>query len=315
MDLKLRFLSEVREPVTSELGGKGRSLALLSKHRFNVPRGFIVPSSVFETFIEKNGFQRTFQKIISEISESNLTAKSEELMRTILEGTIPSTISLRIRKGLDRLSVEYVALRSSAVSEDSTAVSFAGLHASFLNIPSRPELVLKYVKRCWASLFNERAMRYRFKKGLPYLEGMAVVVQDMIHATVAGTTFTVHPDAKANDLMVIEATWGLGETLVSGSITPDRYIINKIDWTIEDKIMGGKNIMSLPSKDGAKLVKTPSEKRRSFCLTDYMAISIARLCSEIEMVFGQPQDIEWCIDNRGVWVLQSRPITSLEVGK
>jgi len=315
MDLKLRFLSEASEPTVSELGGKGRSLAFLANRGFNVPRGFIVPSFVFQTFIEENGFTDILQKRISDIGGSNLKDISEELKAIILGGRIPRAVTSSIREGLDKLAVEHVAIRSSAVSEDSQKASFAGLYDSFLNIPPRIDLVLDCIKRCWASLFNERAMRYRLKRGLPYLEGMAVIVQEMILPTVAGTAFTTHPDAKDKDLMVIEATWGLGEALVSGSITPDQYTINKLDLIITNKILGSKHLMILPSKNGTKLAKTPVREKDTFCLDDEMVISLARLCLETEKLFGYPQDVEWCIDDRAIWMLQSRPITTLEVNK
>lgn len=160
----IRFLNEIKEPKVSELGGKGYSLAVLMNHGFNVPKGFVITSETFFKFLKENNLMETIEKLTSEINESNFQEKSKEIRNLILKGNISDEIISEIKKALKKLNAEYVSIRSSAVSEDSLKASFAGLHDTFLNVRAKIEPVLENVKRCWASLFNDRAVIYRIKK-------------------------------------------------------------------------------------------------------------------------------------------------------
>ncbi|MEM4500493.1 MAG: PEP/pyruvate-binding domain-containing protein, partial [Candidatus Woesearchaeota archaeon] len=179
-----------------------------------------------------------------------------------------------------------VSVRSSAVSEDSLRVSFAGMHDTFLNVKAELELVLENVKKCWASLFSERAVIYRMKKGVLRLEGMAVIVQEMIPAEVSGVTFTLHPLNK--NALLIESARGLGDLIVSGKIIPDYFVINRKTLSILEKRIN-ERIPSLSDSDVKK---------------------IAKICLKVEKIFINPQDIEWCIFDNRIWLLQSRAITT-----
>jgi len=310
----VKFLDEIKEPKVSELGGKGYSLAVLTSNGFNVPRGFIIVSEAFFEYLWQNNIMEEVQKLSSEINENNFKEKSSEIRNLILSNKIKENIESEVKDALDKLNAHYVSIRSSAVSEDSLRASFAGLHDTFLNVKAEASSVLENIKKCWASLFNERAVIYRIKKGIPHLEGMAVVVQEMIPAEIAGVTFTAHPDTRDRKLIVIEATWGLGESLVSGSITPDLYILNKESLEIVKKVLGRKKILIVPSKSGVIKKEAQKEEMEEFCLTDKDLKEIALICLKVEKVFKFPQDIEWCIDKeRMIFMLQSRPITSIEV--
>ena len=278
----IRFLNEIKEPKVSELGGKGYSLAVLMNHGFNVPKGFVITSETFFKFLKENNLMETIEKLTSEINESNFQEKSKEIRNLILKGNISDEIISEIKKALKKLNAEYVSIRSSAVSEDSLKASFAGLHDTFLNVRAKIEPVLENVKRCWASLFNDRAVIYRIKKKIPHLEGMAVIVQEMIPAEVSGVTFTVH--LTNENVLLIEYTSGTGELLVSGEIMPNSAIINR-------------SSLEVNKNDYDDL------------LSDEILKEFAKIFLKIESVFGTPQDIEWCYYSSNLWILQSRPIT------
>ena len=311
----VKFLDEIKEPRVSELGGKGYSLAVLMNNGFNVPKGFVIISDTFFGYLKQNNQMEKIEKLTSEINKNNFQKKSEEIKNLILNGKMPEEITQEIKENLNKLNIQYVSVRSSAVSEDSLKASFAGMHDTFLNIKTALNLVLENVKKCWASLFNERAILYRIRKKIPHLEGIAVVTQEMIPADVSGTTFTAHPDTRDRSIMVIECSYGLGEAIVSGLVTPDRYIVDKNNGRVVERILGRKKITVKPNKNGTKRVDTLKEKMNTFCLSDILIRSLAMICLNIEKHFRYPQDIEWCIHKNKIWILQSRSITSLEVKK
>jgi len=278
----IKFLNEIEEPNVSELGGKGYSLAVLMNHGFNVPKGFVITSEVFFKFLKENNLLETIEKLTSEINESNFQEKSGEIRNLILKGKISDKIISEIKQALEKLNVKYVSIRSSAVSEDSLKASFAGLHDTFLNVRAEIEPVLENVKKCWASLFNDRAVIYRIKKKIPHLEGMAVIIQEMIPAEISGITFTIHPTNKR--VILIEFTSEIGETIVSGKVIPSSATIDR----------------------GSLLIKESND----LIIDEKKLIEIAKTCLKIEEVFGKPQDIEWCIQNDEVYILQSRSITT-----
>jgi pyruvate,water dikinase len=282
----VKFLNEIKEPKVSELGGKGYSLAVLTNNGFNVPRGFIIISRTFFEYLRQNDMMERIQELSSEINENNFEEKGREIRNLILSGKIQENIESEVKEALSKLNANYVSVRSSAVSEDSLKASFAGLHDTFLNVKVEVSSVLENVKKCWASLFNDRAVIYRIKKGIPHLEGMAVIVQEMIPANISGITFTFHPmNEKA---MLIEFAPGLGDKVVSGEIIPTTVVINRENLTIIEKKYKKEKIM-------------PKN----------ILIKLAKICLKIESVFNSPQDIEWCISKNSIWILQSRPITIL----
>jgi len=302
-------LDGIKDLTIRELGGKGYSLAILLDNSFNIPEGFVVTSQAFFEFLEHNNSLGMISDLASEIGIENFTVKSKEMKDIVLAGVFPEEISCEIGNQLGTMNAENVAVRSSALSEDSANLSFAGLHDTFLNMKAELNLVLETVKNCLASLFNERALVYRLRKGVPYLEGMAVIVQRMIPAAVSGTTFTVHPDTRKENMLVVECSWGLGETVVGGKVTPDRFIVRKDDLQIIDRRLGRKKIMIKGGKNGTIEVATPTNKQHIFCANDDLIRNICKVCISIEKLFLSPQDIEWCISKDEIWILQSRAIT------
>jgi pyruvate,water dikinase len=304
----VKFLGEIKEPKVSELGGKGYSLAVLVNNGFNVPRGFILISEAFFGYLRKNNMIEKVRKLSSEINENNFREKSREIKGSIFSGKIPREVVREVEVGLRKLNAKFVSVRSSAVSEDSLKASFAGLHDTFLNIKAEINSILENVKKCWASFFNERAIIYRVKKKIPHLEGMAVIIQEMIPSEVSGIVFTTHP---MNDkFLLIEASYGIGDMVVGGRVEPDDYVVNRETLEIVERKIGRKSIMTAIEGKETKVVNVERELAESQALSDEKIKEIAKISLKVEKIFNYPQDIEWCMWGGKLWLLQSRPITS-----
>jgi len=303
----VKSLSEIKEPKVSELGGKGYSLAMLINNGFNVPKGFVIVLNAFFEYLNQNNLMGKIEKLTSEINENNFQEKGKEIKSIILQGEIPAQIVSEINKNLDKLNAQYSSIRSSAVSEDSLRASFAGLHDTFLGIKTEHLLILEHIKKCWASLFNERAVIYRIKKGIPHLEGMAVIVQEMILADVSGITFTIHPTEQKT--LLVETSYGIGDMIVNGKVEPDAYAVNRESLEIAEKKIGRKDKMSTVESERIKVVDIGKELTEKQVLSDPKIKEIAKICLKVEKIFNHFQDIEWCISNNKLWLLQSRAIT------
>ena len=306
----IKSLSNLKEPKILEVGGKGYSLAILTNNGFNVPVGCVITSNAFFDFLRANDLMERIEKRSAEISEDNFKEKSEETRNLILMGKIPKGIALEVKDALSKLNVQYVSIRSSGVSEDSLNASFAGLFDTFLNIKPEPDLVSENIKKCWASLFNERAIIYRLRKKIPHLERMAVVVQEMIPAEISGITFTTH--FLNNENLLIESSYGFGDMIVSGKVEPDNYTVNRENLEIREKKIGRKNKMSTVESEEIKIVEIGKELAEKQVLSDDKIKEIAKVCLKVEKIFNYPQDIEWCISNNKLWLLQSRAITGVK---
>jgi pyruvate,water dikinase len=303
----VKFLDEIKEPKVSELGGKGYSLAVLTNNGFNVPRGFILISEAFFEYLKKNNMIEKVRKLSSEIDENNFREKSREIRNLILSGKIQENIESEVKEALSKLNANHVSVRSSAVSEDSLKASFAGLLDTFLNVKAEISSVLENVKKCWASLFNDRAVIYRIKKKIPHLEGMAVIIQEMIPAEVSGVAFTIHPMDKKS--LVIEASYGIGDMVVGGKVEPDEYVVDRETLEIKERKIGKKDKMTIIGNEGIKVVNVEKELIERETLSSNKIKEIAKLSLKVEEVFKYPQDIEWCIWRDKLWLLQSRAIT------
>ena len=203
-----------------------------------------------------------------------------------------------------------VAVRSSATAEDSKTASWAGELETYLNVTEK--YVIKYVIRCWSSLFTPRAIFYRFEKKLHKKPvSVAVVIQEMVQSEISGIAFTVHPVTKDRNQMVIEAGFGLGEAIVSGQITPDTYVVHKDDFSILD-INVSEQTMAIV-KSGAKNIhkKLSAKRGGKQKLSGKQIVEIAKLCKKIEQHYKHPQDIEWAFCKGKFFITQSRPITTL----
>ncbi len=291
----------------SEAGGKAYSLGVLSKKGYPIPPGFVLTSSLFAEYLRHNGLSRELQQLSSEITEENSREKSDRAKKLILSGNLPPYMLSQLGAAIDQLRRNRVSVRSSAVSEDSSKLSFAGLLDTFLNIPPEFPVLGAHIKKCWASVFNDNVVAYRIRKEVPHSEGMAVIVQEMIPSEISGITFSVHP--LSNDAILIEASYGVGELIVSGRIDPDDFILSRTTLQVLQKKIGNKCQMAVCGTEKTNVVRVAEQEAKRESLSDERLKEIAAVCLRIEKDFSCPQDIEWCIEQNTLWVLQSRPIT------
>ncbi|KKQ17433.1 MAG: Phosphoenolpyruvate synthase [Berkelbacteria bacterium GW2011_GWA1_36_9] len=285
-----------------------------------MPPGFIVTSTAYFDFLKKTGLDKKIKKIISGIDvdkNKRLNEIALEIQKEILAKPMPSALSKDITSAYQKLytsssSAVFVAVRSSATAEDLPTASFAGQQKTFLNI-SGSDAVIKAVRRSWASLFEARAIYYRAVNNYDHLKvGIAVPVQKMIQSEKSGIMFTLDPVTSDTEKIVIEAGWGLGEAIVSGSVTPDRYVVRKSNLEILER-----NI----ELQAWKIVKVGQENKHITCtkqeqkaqkLTDEEIKKIAEFGKKIEDHYKFPQDTEWAIEGSNIYFVQSRPVTTIK---
>jgi pyruvate, water dikinase len=297
-------------------GGKGASLARMAAAGLPVPRGFVVCTEAFHSMLQSPGASNITARLSGTFDvhdTSALDAAAEEIRALILGRPLPDEIAAAIRSAYRALGHDLrVAVRSSAVSEDGEAASFAGQQETFLNVQGE-DAVLGYVRECWASFFSPRALFYRAQKGALSDTRMAVVVQEMVLAEKSGVLFTVDPILKQRDRMIVEAVFGLGEGIVSGAITPDHYVLDRETGELVEEFIAHQEaaVFYDPEKGGTRHVDLPEGQGAMRVLTDDELKHLRATGLRIEEFFGRPQDIEWSIRGNDLLLLQSRPITTL----
>ena len=300
-------------------GGKGASLCRMSRAGLPVPEGFIVRSEMFNAFMEANGlWDYVFEKLgtIDFSSDASLIAVSAEIRRRIIDCPVPQDMAEDIVKHYSKIGSgrEPVAVRSSGTAEDLDDASFAGQQETFLFVIGNDDVV-KFIKECWASLYNDRAIFYRREKKFDERSiSIAVVVQRMVSAQKAGVMFTSNPITNDYNTVVLEAAWGLGEAIVSGIVTPDNLWIDKRTGEVTTEYISEKETMvvRLSERGGTKEEPVPEELREAPVLTDAERNRLVELARKIEDFYKKPEDIEWAIVDGQVYLLQSRPITTMK---
>jgi pyruvate,water dikinase len=315
----IRSFTELGREDVAFAGGKGANLGELARSGFPVPEGFVIGAPVYATFVEETGLRDRIEKRLEgvDIDDSAALETAARDIRALIEGTeLPAQIADAIRSAYGHLvgsgANDPVAVRSSATAEDTEEASFAGMNETFLNTRAA-DGVLTAVRRCWSSLFGARTIFYRAKRGFGQAEmDIAVVVQRQIDAVRAGVMFTIDPSTGAADRLVIEGSFGLGESVVSGSVSPDRYVVDKQTLAVLAREIRPKTSVVEPRPDGGTVIRQLSaEEAVKPTLSDEEAQLLARLGTRIEEHYGSPQDTEWAFDETGtVWMLQSRPVTS-----
>ena len=302
------------------VGGKGANLARLTMAGFAVPPGIIVTTSAYAEFIAHNKLDREITGLVETLdygSADALEARTAAIRSLIERADFPPTLASAISQGYGALGVDVpVAVRSSGTAEDLAEASFAGQHDTYLHIQTVTE-VLKAVKRCWASLWTARATAYRHNSGIDHLAAaIAVVIQEMVDADVSGVLFTGNPSTTATDEAVINASWGLGEAIVAGTVTPDEFTVGLSSLRVRDKTLGAKAVRTVrDAKTGIGTITqhVADADRARFSLTDQQASDLTKLGREVMAHYaGFPQDIEWALRNGSFYLLQSRPITGVE---
>ncbi|WP_148688520.1 phosphoenolpyruvate synthase [Methanopyrus sp. SNP6] len=318
----VRWFEEISKDDVDVAGGKGANLGEMTQAGLPVPPGFVVLSTAYNEFLERTGLEEKIKEILSshDLSDNDeLQEATKEIQRLIVEAEMPEEIREEIVKAYRELcekvgkEEEFVAVRSSATAEDLPEASFAGQQETFLNVRGEEDVV-KYVQKCWASLFTPRAVAYREEQGFEHLDvSIAVVVQKMVDSKKSGVMFTVHPYTGDRDKMVIEVVWGLGEAVVSGEVTPDTYIVDKNTFEVIEEQISEQEWMYTKDPETGETVKAevPEDKRDARKLTDEEIKELAEIGVAVEEHYGFPQDIEWAIEGGEVYVLQSRPVTTI----
>jgi pyruvate,water dikinase len=276
----IRDFQNLRKNDTAIAGGKGASLGEMTQAGVSVPAGFVILASAFDRFLEETDINVEIEALLHKLNLKNINSVdriSNEIRDLILDAEFPKDIA----------KLE-----------------------SYLN--TTKQNLLENIKRCWASLFTPRAIFYRFEKKLNKTKvSVAVVIQKMIQSEISGVCFTVHPITKDCDQMVIEAGYGLGETIVGGKITLDTYVVRKKNWIILDKNIGQQKLMLLKNKGGNIEKQVPKSKQEKQKLSEAQILKLSKICRRIEKHYKTPQDIEWVLKKGKFYIVQSRPITTL----
>jgi pyruvate,water dikinase len=316
----------LRKTDIPSVGGKNANLGEMTSAGMPVPPGFAITAYSYKKFIEETGISSKIYEIIKETvtnpNDPKLYEIASKKIRELIEATpmpkdIENAIKLAYEQLCKKLNTEvFVAVRSSATAEDLADASFAGQQETFLNVRGAPE-VIKYTVKCWSSLFTPRAMFYRTEKGFAHEKVfISVGVQEMVNSRAAGVTFTINPVTGDLSQIVIEGNYGLGEAVVSGSVTPDDFVVDKKTLKIVERRLAKKTIQYIRDPNTGKTVhlEVPFEKQEQPCISDEEILRLADLAKHIEQHYGKPQDIEWAIDRdisfpANMFIVQSRPET------
>jgi len=298
------------------VGGKGANLGEMTKAAFPVPPGFCLTTAAFQQFVASNSKANALYTRLDSLTAAdieNVREVGEQVRQTLLEIPMPNEIANAVRQAWQETDAQAAyAVRSSATAEDLPDASFAGQQDTYLNIIGE-EALLDAVKRCWVSLFTDRAILYRVQNNFDHCDvQLSVVVQKMIMSEKSGTLFTVDPLTGHRHTLSMDASFGLGEALVSGLVTPDAYRVDKRTITIIEHQISEKEIAIYPENDGGTRQETlDADKRNQAALTDDQILALAEMGTKIESHYRTPQDIEWAISDGKIYLLQARPITSL----
>ena len=318
MEKLIFWLKEVGKEFNDVVGKKCANLGEMTKAGVRVPDGFAISIPFYRKFLEITGAGKEMEEIVKKyerISEKDVEVFEilSEKLKGIIEGKeMPSflrdQISSYYQMMCDRRKEEvYVSVRSSG------PVSRPGMFETYLNVKGENEIIEK-VKKVWASVFTPRAIAFRVKKGLGLLsDELGVGVVSMVNAKAAGIAFTADPNTGDLTKVIVEANWGLGESVVSGHVTPDRWILNKETLEVKEKRVGLKEFFVDLNEMGVIEKETPPQKKEMFCLSEEEIKEVAKLSIFLEKYFGTPQDTEWAVDERfdfpeNVYFLQTRPV-------
>jgi pyruvate, water dikinase len=311
--MNILWFNQIRKEDISKVGGKGANLGEMFNSKIPVPNGFCVTAKAYEKFIEFNGIKDEIKQLLNiDFENTNeLQNASEKINELILKSQIPIDIKNDIINAYSNLNC-FVAVRSSATAEDLPTASFAGQQATFLNVKGEKNIV-NYVQQCWASLFTARAIYYRETNKFDHMQVLiSVVVQKMVNSDSAGVMFTVHPVTNNRNEMIIEGSFGLGELVVSGSVTPDSYIVTKKPFEIKDIYISEKRIAMYRNEKGENYEKVLEDEANEQVLNEKQILELAKLGLLIEQHYKFPQDIEWAYEGNKLYITQSRPITTLK---
>lgn len=330
----VKWFSELNKNSGKIVGGKGANLAEIYNLGISVPPGFVVTAQAYDYFIEVAGIKDKINELLNNLDYEDtekLNEVTKQIRAFIIDSDMPDKLEKDILESYEHLNIEdsksqssnsaldilnasaepgFVAVRSSATTEDLADASFAGQQDTYLNIKGKDKL-LRNIKKCFASLFTSRATYYRNKKGFPHDKSkLAVVVQKMIDSDKSGVMFSKDPSNRTDNI-IIESVWGLGEGIVSGRVTPDKYELSE-EFELIDKKIANKKVAITRNAAGEKsVVRLNSDIAQREVLRKHELMSLAEIAIKLEKHYKKPQDIEFAIEGEEVYIVQTRPITTL----
>ncbi len=312
-----RFIAEfaaLRKTDTPQAGGKGANLGELTRGGFPVPPGYVITADAYRHAMQVAGATKRLEELARSVNADDpaaLARASEALRATVQGAGLPAELRQAIAAAYRQLGASTrVAVRSSATSEDTAGTSFAGMNETFTNVQGEQAL-LERVVACWMSVWGQRVMAYRASQRMEEQPAIAVVVQKMIDADAAGVMFTADPSTSDRGRVVIEAAFGLGEVVVSGQVAPDNYVVRKDGPRLLEVKLGFKPYKLVRGPEGDRKVQLTEGEAHARVLSDEQLLAVARMGMAIEQHYGAPQDIEWAFQDGQLFILQSRPITTL----
>lgn len=304
-----------------EVGGKAAGLAQMTAAGLPVAPGFAVTAAAYRSYLQKDGLRDFTRGVLDGLGSGRDQAAFDDAERTISERLaqvqLPEEVAAAVRASYAKLCADTgvdniaVAVRSSATAEDSVGASFAGEFETWVDIVGA-DAVLEYVHKCYISVFAGRVLSYLAEKEIdPHAIEMAVVIQKTVRARAAGVMFTLSPTSGDRSKIVMEASWGLGLSVVGGEVTPDRFVVDKVGLDIADRVLGDKLI---EYRRGDAPVEVPADRRQTLCLQDDEVVALATLGKKLEKLHQAPQDIEFAVDEElpagsNLILLQCRPET------
>jgi len=332
------WFSDINMNSLPRVGGKAASLGEMFNFKLPIPNGFCVTADAYKFFLEETNIKTKIAKLLKNLNveeTEKLGETAKKIQNIIIEQEIPAKIKNNILESYEMMNVDpelmnvgktaldlvktgrdlpYVAVRSSATAEDLPEASFAGQQATYLNVKGNKN-VLESVKKCWASLFTARAIYYRTKNNFNHMHVyLCVIIHKMVNGDVSGVMFTANPTTNNENEIMIEASYGVGETIVSGSVNPDNYLVNKEDLTTKSIQIHKKDFMITRDDNTGtnKKIELDEEKSNSQTLDNRRIKELAEYGIKIEQHYKKPMDIEWGIERNKLYILQARPITTLK---
>ncbi|HET6760334.1 MAG TPA: PEP/pyruvate-binding domain-containing protein, partial [Propionibacteriaceae bacterium] len=308
----IKRFDELGRDDIEQAGGKGANLGELTRADLPVPPGFVIITDAYRSYVAEHQLADKIAALATATDDPAGYDNASGQIRALFSAEVSHTLRAEIAAAYTGLGADVpVAVRSSATAEDLPEASFAGQQDSYLNVHGMEDL-LTAVRDCWASLWTARAMAYRARQGIdPATVSLAVVVQQLVDAEAAGVMFTANPSNGRRDEAVISAAWGLGESVVSGSVDTDNIVVGKPDGTVISTEIADKAVMTVRAEQRTHEQPVPAEQRKQPVLSESDAAELAAYGTRIENHYGAPQDIEWARADGQFFFVQSRPITAL----
>ena len=317
----IRWFAELSRQDTAEVGGKGANLGEMTRVGLPVPSGFVITVTAYRRYYEASGLGREITRRIARLEPDDpdrLRIAAEEIQALMRQAAVPEDVHDAVVRAYEELTrrepeaAGFVSVRSSATVEDSARYSFAGMFESYLNVRGADDL-LRRVKDCWASAFGARVLFYRLKQGLPAEFPIGVVVQRMVNSEKSGVMFTMNPSTNDPGRLVIEAAFGLGESVVGGQVTPDRYVVDKTTLGVVERTVARKEFLLTRDPRTGENIRVPLDDARGHAqvLSEEEIRAMAELGRQDEAHYGAPQDTEFAIEQGRLYIVQTRPVTTL----